>query len=54
MLVAWLADVLDVDRFRRLCEAVENYDFESAVEILAGSESEKVRLVRGISPVRAG
>ncbi|WER48417.1 response regulator [Cupriavidus sp. WKF15] len=32
-----LADVLEVDRFRRLCEAVENYDFESAVEVLAGS-----------------
>lgn len=32
-----LADVLEEDRFRRLCEAVENYDYESAVEVLADS-----------------
>jgi CheY-like chemotaxis protein len=32
-----LADVLEADRFRRLCEAVENYDYESAVEVLADS-----------------
>lgn len=30
-----LADVLEADRFRRLCEAVESYDYESAVEVLA-------------------
>ncbi|TPQ37497.1 response regulator [Cupriavidus pinatubonensis] len=32
-----LADMLAGDRFRRLCEAVENYDYESAVEVLADS-----------------
>ncbi|ODV42104.1 hypothetical protein AWV79_29930 [Cupriavidus sp. UYMMa02A] len=32
-----LADALDVDRFRRLCEAVESYDYESALEALADS-----------------
>lgn len=33
-----LADVLEAARFRRLCEAVENYDFEGAVEILGDGE----------------